>query len=152
MVPKEIWVENHAYGLNGVLEMESSVEHLMAQGLPVKIMFDMAHFTVPWAQADYHKAWEMMLEQLERLTLRYSVGVHFPIGDLADDSLPVLDEKRLTDGMLADFKPFLNRLETVVFECQSPRIRYAMPLQWRQPLTYAHIFNVFERLARVGII
>lgn len=150
--PVGLWVENHARGELGVTQALQTVDSLQQQGHNIQVMFDLAHFSEPAQSEGFHTRWKQMVEQLARLSTDYSVGVHFPVGNLDYDSIPVLDEARVSDQMLVALAQVLPMVNTVVFEYQSPVGDYlSLPAKRKQEV-HKRLDQVFNRLERVGII
>lgn len=145
-----IWIENHVGGESGVIEQKNIAAHYQSQQIPVNLMFDLAHYIQPRYQENFQMKWQHMIQQLAHLTTLHQVGVHFPIGDLDYDSIPVLNYDLITDTMLQDLKKTLQHVQTIVFEYQSPLNNYLLPFRYYR--VQQRLAKVWTRLKKIGII
>jgi hypothetical protein len=150
--PKRIWIENHDRGEAGVGKALQTARGFQATGQEVGIMFDLAHYIEPDRLEGFGQRWQRMLKTLTRLTRQWPVGVHLPVGDVADDSLPVLNRNLVSEAQLAELRAGLQAVLTVVLEYQSPLKEYLTRPGERKKRVQARLDRIMERLMGAGII
>ncbi|MCL4363835.1 hypothetical protein M1328_01195 [Patescibacteria group bacterium] len=117
--PKIFWVENHAYGKQGIDNAIKLIEWYWKRGLNAQGMLDVYHLLAKIPPGDLQKKWSTILDEISGY-LKWFRGIHFPIGTRKNDSL---DIENMSDEMLALFgKKIVSRLDRVVIENQQKNL------------------------------
>jgi hypothetical protein len=153
--PKAVWVENHERGIGGMAQAIAAAELLEHNHLTSHVMMDLCHFIghEELTNGAFAGRWSQLITYLRAMTGRESGkirGIHFPIGEKANDSLPL---HRVSDTMLGELRDAIGpSVGRVIFENQSGgRLLLGMtPLDER----YAARRNtgVLSRLQKMGLL
>lgn len=113
--PKTLWIENHDYGEKGIKEAIIQIQDYRNHGINAQGMLDLYHLLAKVSNNKIVEEWEKIVDDIEN-NLQWFSGVHFPIGNRLDDSLPI---EEMTDKILSYFgKRIVPKLDRIVIENQ----------------------------------
>lgn len=120
--PKKLWIENHLPSDQGMKDVIEQVVYYRKMGIDCTGMLDVYHFAAD-NQENITNDWEKLVREIKKYTSMIDEngrplieGIHFPIGNRVDDSLPIFN---LTDSMLNMFAvEVMPNIQRIVFENQ----------------------------------
>lgn len=154
--PKIIWIENHLLGKQGIEDAIRQIIFFRKNNINAHGILDIYHY-VAYERKLLLINWVNIVNKLESYVLQKDrngkqlfIGIHFPIGNRLDDSLPV---DSMTDEMLKLFaRKIIPHVEKIVFENQQtvPGILFSTNKMIEKQKKRNK--RIIERLKRTGII
>lgn len=153
----QIWIENHYVGLEGTEHAMRIINELRSYGVNAGLTFDLTHFIGPanLVHKDFHVSWLKLLRFITTTLFKtqYPVRLHFPVGTVYEDALPI--EDRLINTMLKDFANLIkdSPIKRLIIENKQKRIIDNFILHAkRMDKVKRRNAIILEKLTKAGII